>query len=414
MLYTEITQCRICGNTELDEIINLGVQALTGVFPGKDEEVEEGPLELVKCRTDQAGEYCGLVQLKHNYDMEKLYGDNYGYRSGLNKSMVKHLHGIVEEVQGRIDLKEGDLIIDIAGNDSTLLQAYPENLELVSIDPTSEKFSEYYPEHIRYIPDFFSSEIVQRQIGKRAKVVTSIAMFYDLASPISFMRQVHDILDQDGIWVFEQSYMPLMIDQLAYDTICHEHLEYYALKQIDWMAKRSGFKIIDVTFNGANGGSFRVTVAKDNSRHQESTELVNKILKDELDRGFDAMEVYKDFTKKVEEHKQELIAFFAKAKQEGKTIFGYGASTKGNVILQYCGLTTEDMPGIAEINEYKFGRRTPGSNILIMSEDDAKAMKPDYFMVLPWHFRDNIVERETEWTNQGGKLFFPLPKPEVV
>lgn len=414
MLYNEIKECRICGNTDLDTIISLGDQALTGVFPAKDEEVESGPLDLVKCRADENGEFCGLLQLKHNYDLEKLYGENYGYRSGLNNSMVKHLHGIVEEVKGKVDLQKGDLVIDIAGNDSTLLQAYSNDLELVSIDPTSEKFSEYYPEHIRYIPDFFSSEIVQRQIGKKAKVVTSIAMFYDLASPISFMRQIHDILEDDGIWVFEQSYMPLMIDQLAYDTICHEHLEYYALKQIDWMAGRAGLKIIDVSFNGANGGSFRVTVAKKDSEYEEATELVQKILKDEKDRGFDAMEIYNTFTKNVETHKQELLDFFARAKEEGKTIFGYGASTKGNVILQYCGLTTEDMPGIAEINEYKFGRRTPGSNILIMSEDDAKAMKPDYFMVLPWHFRDNIVSRETEWTNNGGKLFFPLPKPEVV
>lgn len=414
MLYTPISQCRICANTEFEEIINLGNLALTGVFPTEGEVIEEGPLSLIKCVSKEGKDVCGLVQLRHNYDLEKLYGDNYGYRSGLNASMVRHLHGIVEEIKQRIEINKGDLIIDIAGNDSTLLQAYGTDYKLVSIDPTSEKFKSYYPAHISYIPDFFSSEIVQRQIGRKAKVVTSIAMFYDLASPISFMKQIYEILEDEGIWVFEQSYMPTMIDRLAYDTICHEHLEYYALEQIKWMTDRAGLKIIGVSFNDANGGSFRVTVAKDVSSHTEVTELINDILADEKERGFGAQEIYQVFRKKVEEHKETLKLFVQKAREEEKMIFGYGASTKGNVILQYCGFTTADIAYIAEVNEYKFGRLTPGSNIPIISEKDAKEMNPDFFMVLPWHFRDHIIAREKDWLAQGGKLCFPLPQIDIV
>lgn len=413
MLYQEIKKCRICGNTNLETIIDLGNQALTGVFPSLDEIVEEGPLKLVKC---MGGNACGLVQLGHNYDMKKLYGDNYGYYSGLNKSMVDHLYDIVKKIEETANLRDGDLVIDIAGNDGTLLGAYKnKDLELISIDPTSEKFKEYYASHVKYIPDFFSSKIVRDKYGdKKAKVISAIAMFYDLPAPMEIMQQIYDILDDQGIWVVEQSYMPMMIDNTSYDTICHEHLEYYALKQFKWMADNVGFKIIDIEFNDTNGASFCLTFAKKGSAFKEKTAEIEKILSEEESRGFNTLDIYKEFEKNVERHKEDLLQFFKKTKQEGKKVFGYGASTKGNVILQYCKITPEEMPYIAEVNEYKLGRFTPGTRIAIISEKEAKEMKPDYFMVLPWHFKNGIVKRENEFITSGGHLIFPLPKIEVV
>lgn len=416
MLYQKIEKCRICGNENLETIIDLGVQALTGVFPQKNEVVESGPLVLVKCKNDQSGKHCGLLQLGHNYDMEKMYGDNYGYRSGLNKSMVEHLKGIVEKIEKRVDLRDGDLIIDIASNDGMLLSAYKnEKLELIGIDPTSDKFKEYYPAHVKHLPAFFSSQIVKEKYpNKKARVITSIAMFYDLPDPLKIMKDIEEILAPDGVWVVEQSYMPNMIDNVSYDTICHEHLEYYALKQFKWMAEKVGLKIVDVEFNDTNGASFCITLAKKDSAYEEAVEIVENILNDEKARGFDELDIYENFKKNSEKHREDLRAFFAEAKLAGKKIFGYGASTKGNVILQYCNITLEDMPCIAEVNEYKFGRFTPGTLIPIVSEDEAKAMKPDYFMVLPWHFKNGIVEREQNFLKTGGKLMFPLPKIEVI
>jgi hypothetical protein len=413
MLYKEIEECRICGNKNLVSIIDLGEQALTGVFPKKGEDIEKGPLELVKCFGDNS---CGLVQLKHDYQMEKLYGDNYGYRSGLNKSMVAHLSDIVKKIEGRIPLSNSDLVIDIASNDGTLLSSYQnKNLDLLGIDPTSKKFREFYPNYVESVADFFSERIVKEKRGdKKAKVITSIAMFYDLPHPLAIMKEIESVLDDNGIWVVEQSYMPEMIKNVSYDTICHEHLEFYALQQFKWMADRSNLKIIDIEFNRINGASFALTLAKKDSGYQEATGEIDRVLKGESDGGFYALEIYKQFKKKTEAHKKDLLALIEKIKGEGKKIFGYGASTKGNVILQYCGITKEDIPFIADVNEYKFGRYTPGTMIPIISEADAKAMKPDYFMVLPWHFRDNIVEREKEFCKAGGKLIFPLPEIEIV
>lgn len=416
MLYQEITKCRICGNKNLVSILDLGQQHLTGIFPKPEDKVERGPLEIVKCVSVSGEDVCGLLQLKHDYQMEKLYGDNYGYRSGLNKSMVEHLGEIVKKIENRLTLTEGDLIIDIASNDGTLLSQYTnKNLDLLGIDPTSKKFQEYYPAHVDSVADFFSKNIVQQKRGdKKAKAITSIAMFYDLPAPLEIMKEVASVMDDEGIWVVEQSYMPEMINNTSYDTICHEHLEFYALKQFKWMADRAGLKIIDIEMNRINGASFALTLAKKSSTHNEATEEIKKILELEEAAGFNDLNAYLLFKKKTEKHKIELIDLIKKLKSTNKKILGYGASTKGNVVLQYCGFTTADIPAIADVNEYKFGRQTPGTNIPIISEGDAKKSGVDYFLVLPWHFKDNIIEREKEFLASGGKLIFPLPNIEII
>lgn len=416
-MYSEIKKCRICGNSELIPILNLGFQTLTGVFPKKkDEVVTSGPLELIKCQEDKSDNPCGLVQLRHSYNLKELYGDNYGYRSGLNKSMAEHLQGKVRKIEKMINLKPGELIIDIGSNDSTLLQAYSgKNLILVGVDPTGKKFIKYYPDSIHLIPNFFSAQAIRNIFGrKKAKVITSIAMFYDLESPIDFMSQINEVLSDDGIWIFEQSYLPRMLKMNAYDTVCHEHLEYYSLKQIKWMTDRIGFKIIDVEINHINGGSFSVTVAKNKSPYRAKNSIVEKLLHDEKQKGLNKLKPYKEFSQRVFKHRNELIEFIQKINSGGKNLLGYGASTKGNVILQFCKLTEKEIPFIAEVNKDKFQCYTPGTLIPIISETKAKAMKPDYLMVLPWHFKENIITRETDYLKSGGRLFFPLPSLEVI
>jgi len=416
-MFTEIRQCRICGNFDLTSILHLGNQVLTGVFPQRrDEVLTSGPLELVKCNSERNPDACGLVQLRHSYQPSELYGQNYGYRSGLNQSMVRHLQGTARSISEMVSLRPGDLVLDIGSNDSTLLQGYPgRDLLLVGIDPTGAKFGQYYPSHIRLIPDFFSVQTIRDNLGTRkAKVVTSIAMLYDLEQPLDFVRQVCEVLADDGIWVFEQSYMPSMLEVNAYDTICHEHLEYYGLKQIKWLTDRAGLKIVDVELNAVNGGSFSVTVARHDAPYPANSARVQAILEAEERGGLDTLKPYEAFRGRVFAHAERLVAFLVSLKAGGGTILGYGASTKGNVILQFCRLTEEDIPFIAEVNQDKFGRYTPGTLIPIISEQEAHAMRPDYFLVLPWHFRDNLVVREKAYLERGGGLVFPLPEIEIV
>ena len=410
-MFKKISACRICGNTQLVRVLDLGEQMLTGVFPkNRDESITSGPLRLVKCTGE--GDTCGLLQLEHSYDLGEMYGENYGYRSGLNASMVRHLHGKVKRILERIKLKEGDLVIDIGSNDSTTLQAYPEDgLVLIGMDPTGVKFQKYYPPHIELIPDFFSASLLHERLpGKKAKVVTSFSMFYDLEDPTAFMREVHEVLDDDGIWVFEQSYMPTMLETNSYDTVCHEHLEFYALRQIKWMTDKVGLRILHVELNDVNGGSFSITVAKSNG-DESIPPSVQKILDAERDMHLDALAPYEAFAAAAARSRADIRKFVETARAEGKKVAALGASTKGNVLLQYCGLGEKDIFCIGDVNADKFGCHTPGTWIPIIAEDRLLAMKPDYLLVLPWHFRKFFLENSKF---AGCTLVFPLPTLEVL
>jgi hypothetical protein len=395
----------------LERVLDLGEQMLSGVFPReKGSKITTGPLRLMKCMGGD--EVCGLLQLEHSYDLGEMYGENYGYRSGLNATMVAHLHSKVKEILERVELREGDLVVDIGSNDSTTLQAYPSSgLILVGIDPTGIKFHKYYPPHIQLISDFFSSDQLKEHFHQqKAKIITSIAMFYDLEDPMAFMREIYEVLADDGVWVFEQSYMPTMLEMNAYDTVCHEHLEFYALHQIKWMGDRVGFKIIDVTFNDVNGGSFSVMVSKS---HGDLTPapLVQKILDQERTKALDSLAPYQAFAERTAESKRDLLALIQAAHVEGKSVAALGASTKGNVLLQYCALTEKEIFAVGEVNADKFGCFMPGTWIPIIPEDDLLAKNPDYMIVLPWHFR-RFFQENKKFASMN--LVYPLPKVEIV
>ncbi|WP_135211579.1 class I SAM-dependent methyltransferase [Vitreimonas flagellata] len=409
--YTAIERCRVGGRNDLISVLNLGHQALTGVFPrSTGENVTVGPLELVWSPSS------GLLQLKHSYAPQEMYGENYGYRSGLNQSMVDHLTQKVRYLERLVSLAPGDVVLDIGSNDSTTLRAYSvSSLTRIGIDPTGRKFAKYYPADVQLVPDFFSENAFRSVSSRSAKVVTSIAMFYDLEDPISFARQIANILDRDGVWHFEQSYMPSMLRLNSYDTICHEHVEYYSLQVVQSILDAADMKLVDVVMNNINGGSFAVTaVRRDNTSIKPNLPVINWLLEQEDRMGLSTPRPYREFEERVFRHREDLGRLVKGLVADGKRVLGYGASTKGNVLLQFCGLGATEIPAIAEVNEEKFGRFTPGTHIPIVSEQDARAMNPDYLLVLPWHFKDGIIRREQKYLEAGGKLILPFPEIEIV
>jgi NDP-4-keto-2,6-dideoxyhexose 3-C-methyltransferase len=411
-----VKQCRICGNRDLIPVIDLGVQALSGRFPARGEpDPPKAPLGLVKCNIAGKLNYCGLLQLKHTVPPEEMYSHDYGYRSGINQTMSMHLKGIVRRVQETVDLQPGDVVLDIGSNDATLLRCYePAGLRKIGIDPTGEQFREYYTADIELVSDYFnSSNYLSVSPDRKVKVITSIAMFYDLETPMAFVRDIREILAPDGIWVFEQSYMPTMLRMNSFDTICHEHLEYYALKQIDWMLGKHNLRILDVEFNDTNGGSFRVYACHSKSALKSNQTTVAATLLNEEKSGLDSEVPYREFKERVFQIKDELYGLLANEKAKGKTIYIYGASTKGNVLLQFCNIDHVLVTAAADRNPEKWGRRTPGTDIPIISEDEARKAKPDFLLVLPWHFRREFLKREANLLKQGSKFIFPLPGIEI-
>lgn len=406
----QIRNCRSCGSKKLDSLFSLGNLYYTGIFPKKKiSNLPRGELRLVKCHR------CSLVQLSENFDVNKMYGSNYGYRTGLNKSMVSHIKNKIKYLKKKIQINKGDTILDIGSNDGTLLKCFNyKKYNLIGIDPTISKFRKYYPKEIKKIPKFFSKKNLNNVLkNKKAKLITSIAMFYDLPNPIAFAKDIHDILDDKGIWHLEQSYSGFMLKNLSYDTICHEHAEYYSLKSIKYIFDKSNLQIIDIKFNDVNGGSFAMSVAKKNSSIKTNNLAIKKILNNEKKNRVNSTNEYKNFFKKICKEKIKLISLLSKFKKNNKLVFGYGASTKGNVILQFCNLTTDHIRFICDVNKDKENCYTPGSKIKIISESVAKKIKPDYYFVFPWHFKKFILKKEKSIIKKGTRFIFPLPKLSI-
>ncbi|MEH6949944.1 class I SAM-dependent methyltransferase [Nitrobacter sp. NHB1] len=409
-LFHAISKCRICGSADLHGAIDLGLQALTGRFPAAGEpDPPKAPLELLRC-----GE-CGLVQLRHSVRVAEMFGNNYGYRSGTNATMRNHLGQLTTAVAERAALAPGDVVLDIGCNDGTLLKSYPiKGLMHTGIDPIAGSFASQYPDDFNIHAGFFNAGSFARLMpGRKARAITSIAMFYDLEDPGSFVGDIAAVLAPDGIWVLEQSYLPNMLDRNSFDTICHEHLEYYALSQIERLTRDKNLRVFDVKLNDINGGSFQIWVCHRDAAYPENRTILDALRKREAALGITTDKPFATFRANVAALGSRLKDFISQEVARGNRVYVYGASTKGNVLLQHFGLDHRLLTACADRNPSKWGQRTPGTAIPIMSEEDARK-DADYFLVLPWHFRDEFVAREADFMARGGHLIFPLPEFEVV
>jgi hypothetical protein len=367
----------------------------------------------------------GSVRLEKTAPLNTMYG-KYWYRSGINQTMKNELNNIVSSILNNVKLKDGDLWIDIACNDGTLLSYVPNNLIRVGIDPVDDTYKVESEKHSDLIiQDYFTYEAFKdSKFGNlKAKIITTIAMFYDLDNPKNFVNDIVKVLDDDGVWVLQLSYTPLMLKQLAFDNICHEHVYYYSLFNIQKLFKECGIDIVDVQLNDTNGGSFRIYCMKETSNktsfgtqpHRDICNFrIESLLELEKSLKLDSIETWIDFYNQINNLKEKTVSFIKSEKEKGKTIWGYGASTKGNTLLQYFGLDNTLIDGIAERSPYKYGLRTVGTNIPIYSEDEMRAVNPDYLLVLPWHFINEFIERESEFLKNGGKFIVPCPNFEIV
>jgi len=406
-----ISGCRVCAGVELDEIINLGNQPLSGVFPkSASDSISAGELQLMRCAN------CGLVQLGQNFPMNEMYGENYGYRSGLNVMMVEHLTRTARGLLRRVELDSSDIICDIGSNDGTFLNNFTKkSLVLIGIDPSAEKYRSFYSQEVQIVSDFFTAEQYFKTNSQKAKIVTSLAMFYDLESPVAFAKDVNQILAEDGHWVIEMSYSPWMQYSGAYDTICHEHLEYYSLSDLIRILDQAGFYVQDVSTNSINGGSLTV-FARKHSRESRNPpgEHFHWLLKQENLNQVNTLESWVKFSNTVRSRRDALKSLILEIVSSGKSIYALGASTKGNVLLSYSEIGTTQIPMIGEVNPYKYGRLTPGTHIPIVPEEQILELNPDYLLFLPWHFRENALAKYAVYLAGGGKFIFPLPSVEVL
>jgi NDP-4-keto-2,6-dideoxyhexose 3-C-methyltransferase len=406
--------CRVCEG-QFEPVLSLGEQYVSNFLSPEQPDSFKAPLELVLCAR------CGLLQLRHTVPGEAMY-QNYWYRSGTNQTMRTALADIGNSAEQLLELQPGDAVLDIGCNDGTLLSSYKTaGIYRIGFDPAENLavFSRKVAD--RVINGFFASEEFQQDPDlktRRPKIVTSIAMFYDLEDPNKFVSDIKKVMDPDGLWIVQMSYLPLMLKQNDFGNICHEHLEYYSLQSLEYLLKLHDFAVSDVQLNDVNGGSFRVfirnrganeTVLGDAAYRTQATERVNTLRVQEAKMGLSEAKTYREFGAWVERIKADVLRFISEQVHQGKTVAIYGASTKGNVMLQYFGLDHGLITAASERNPDKWGKVTVGTRIPIVSEEDARNSKPDYFLVLPWHFVDEFRDREKNYLLGGGRFIVPLP-----
>lgn len=405
--------CRICGNFKLKEVVNLGDQFLQGCFvkDGVQPSRRKVPNLLVRCDVSQDEGACGLVQTAHTIPPYIMYS-NYWYKSGISDTMTRHLQSITQLAMEKVGVNKKTRVLDIACNDGTLLNFYPNRLKRVGIDPSDITNKIAPQENQTIINDFFPSSRLE---GSQFDIITSIAVFYDLESPESFVRKIEELLSPNGIWCVEVAYLPFILENLCYDTIVSEHLEHYHLAPLEYLFDMCGLKLVDVYLNDTNGGSVQCWVAKkccakfDNAEAQKR--MFDLRLK-EFDTALDSEKPYEIFRQQIFAQKYQLVRLLKEIRAKGQTIHLYGASTKANTLLGFCEIDKDIIQFASERSPEKWGAETI-SGIKIISEADSRAMRPDYYLVGPWHFKQEILAREKQIMAQGTKFIFPLPKVEV-
>ena len=415
MILKPRTTCRICNSTQLSTIMSLGDQHIAAYTPRASDPnpiLDKFPLELIRCTEPD----CGLVQLRHSTPGNVLY-ERYFYRSGINKTMTENLKEIAMQAISKVELQDNDIVLDIGCNDGTLLKNYQgKNLRSVGIDP-AKNMAEFSKEcGADIIVDYFNSKsFTDHYSNEKAKIITSISMFYDLEDPNEFVSDIVNILAKDGVWVIELKYLSTMIFQNAFDNIVHEHIEYYHFSVIEYMLKKHGLKAVDVSLNDSNGGSIRVFVKHANQLVDENSEKhLLDLRSSEKKLNLNTAQPYEEFFQKCKELKSKTMSFIKNEVRNGKKIHAYGASTKGNTILQYYELDDNLIDAIADRNPDKWNRKTIGTNLEIISEEKSRSLKPDYFLILPWHFLEEFREREQEFFKNGGKFIVPLPDFKII
>jgi len=409
--------CRVCNSTQLTKVIDLGEQHLQGSFikPGKElPPLRKIPTILLRCDPTKDERACGLLQMQHTVPPNILYAA-YWYRSGTNQTMRNHLKEIATTAV-KMNNKPEMRVLDIGCNDGTLLKSYPDHFVKLGVDPSD--IAQTVEGNIKVVQDTFPSEELSSETkGQAFDIITSIAMFYDLEDPVSFVKAIKSSLAPDGLWIFEMSYMPSMLEMNSYDTICHEHLEYYSLAVIEFILKKADMQIVNADMNDINGGSIRCFATHKTNfkyKNKENVLKIEELRQKEFDLELDTDKPYQNFQERIDLHKEELKSLLKKLKAEGKKIHLYGASTKGNTILQWCEIDNSIIDYAADRNPDKDGAKTLGTNIPIINEVKSREMKPDYYLVLPWHFKKEFLEREKETIDQGTGMIFPLPYIEII
>jgi len=415
-MFDEIACCRACGNPRLAELATFGELHLPGALLAPETgRAPMVPLELVRC-DDSGNDGCGLVQLRHRMDCAELTAAGYGGRSARHPATVRHLAGIAERLRRHVSLGHTDVVVDVGSNDGTLLSCFPPNAAmLIGMDPSAGHFRRQYRADVQIVPLPFSPDALRDRLGgKKVKVLTAVGVLQSLEDPLAFFKGIRQLLDDDGIACVEQPYLPPMVKDNAHDAIRPEHSAYYTVRQLLWLAEKAQLKVLDVFTNDAEGGCVAVTLARATSTRGRPPSALRWYLETEAARKLDDPATWVEYRRRSDEQKRRLHDLLDGIRANGETVVGWGVSAAGNTLLERAGLGADRLARIASSDPGDVGRVTPGTGIPVISEIEARSLKPDYLLVLARHFRGDLLRGLEEFLLAGGKMIFPLPEVEIV
>ena len=408
-MWKTIESCRLCGAPDFEGAFSLGMQVVKDFVDSPNDGSRKGPLDLVLCKN------CGFLQLRHTFSKDYLY-THYWYRSGTSPTMIFELADIVKRASNMVNLEQEDFVIDIGANDGTLLRQYEsKNLTKVGFEP-SNLWKYGVSPGTTIINDYFNARsFMERFPGRKAKIITSIAMFYDLDDPNGFVKDIKLVLHAEGVWIVQMNYLGLMVKNLGYDNVCHEHVGYYSLTTMEYLLSKHDMEVFDVELNNVNGGSFRLYIKHSSDKSKKiNTWAINQIIVAENKMSISKPQTYTEFSKQIEKQKEELISLLSELSKNGKNILIYGASTRGLVILEYCGIDGNIIKYATDKNSDKWGKYLSGTGIKIISLEEYRKINPDYLLVLPYQYAFEIANQERGFLENGGNLIIPLPIPKVL
>ena len=408
-MWKEISKCRVCGSSDINDVFSLGMQVVKDFLDSPHNGSKKVPLDLVLCKK------CGFLQLKHTFDKEYLY-THYWYRSSTSPTMIKELATIVHKAEEIVPLNSNDIVIDIGANDGTLLRQYSKDkINKVGFEP-SNLWQYGVSSKAVIINDFFNAKsFIERFQSKKPKIITSIAMFYDLDDPNLFTEDIKSILDPEGVWIVQMNYLGLMLNNLGYDNICHEHVGYYSLTTMQYLLSNHEMEVFDVELNNVNGGSFRLYIKHSSDGTKKvNAEMIEKIRGMELKLHVSGELTYSKFANAINKQRTQLRKLLADLTNAENKIVIYGASTRGLVILEYCGIDESKIQYATDKNSDKWGKYLSGTGIEIIPLEKYRNLKPDYLLVLPYQYANEIAYQERVFLEGGGKFIIPLPTPEIL
>lgn len=406
-------KCRFCNTPLSHTFVDLGMSPLANAYLTRGELQNSETFYPLRA---QVCEHCYLVQLPDAESPEVIFDDEYAYFSSYSESWLRHCEAYVKDMTERFTLNADSQVVEVASNDGYLLQYFVERgIPVLGIEPAASVANEAISSGIPTLKKFFGEEVARQlaEEGTKADLLIGNNVLAHVPNINSFVGGLKTILRPDGVITMEFPHLLKLIENREFDTIYHEHYSYFSLQSVSRIFEHHGIPLFDVEEIPTHGGSLRIYAHHAEDTTHNVTPRVEELLDYEKEHGLTDLSTYTEFSTEVEAVKREVLRFLIEAKEEGKSVVGYGAAAKGNTLLNYCGIRTDLLDYVVDRNPHKQNKFLPGTHIPILAPEKIFETRPDYIVILPWNLKEEVMHQMKEVCSWGGAFVTFIPTVAV-